>query len=96
MKTVWAFFVAYIVVLGIVALAVSLTEVNAAHSIIAAVAALTNVGPLYDMVTLNVEHGRSVREFHGGALWAISVAMVLGRVELIAVLCVLSLNFWRR
>ncbi len=96
MKTVWAFFVAYIVVLGLVALAVSLTEVDAAHSIIAAVAALTNVGPLYDMVTLNVEHGQSVREFHGGALWAISVAMVLGRVELIAVLCVLSLNFWRR
>ena len=52
MKTVWAFFVAYIVVLGLVALAISLTEVDAAHSIVAAAAALTNVGPLYDMVTI--------------------------------------------
>lgn len=96
MKTVWAFFIAYIVVLGVVALVISLTEVDAAHSIIAAAAALTNVGPLYDMVSNNVEYGQSVREMHGGALWAISVAMVLGRVELIAVLCVLSVNFWRR
>jgi trk system potassium uptake protein TrkH len=96
MKTVWAFFIAYIVVLGVVALAISLTEVDASHSLVASAAALTNVGPLYDMVTNNVEHGQSVRELHGGALWAISAAMILGRVELIAVLSVLSLNFWRR
>lgn len=96
MKTVWAFFIAYIVVLGVVALAISLSEVDASHSLVASAAALANVGPLYDMVTNNVEHGQSVRELHGGALWAISAAMILGRVELIAVLSVLSLNFWRR
>lgn len=96
MKTVWAFFIAYIVALGVVALIISLTEVDAVHSLVAAAAALTNVGPLYDIVTNNAEHGKSVRELDGGALWALSVGMILGRVELLAVLSVLSVNFWRR
>ncbi|MGJ8612056.1 MAG: TrkH family potassium uptake protein [Octadecabacter sp.] len=92
LNSVMAFFVAFMVAIGVVGVALAFTGLDFITSISGAATALANVGP-----GLGNEIGPA-GNFAGlntTAKWILAIAMLVGRLEIMAVLTILSWNFWR-
>jgi len=92
MNSVMAFFVVFIVSLGIVAVLLSLTGLDFITSISGAATALANIGP-----GLGTEIGPTgnFAGLNDAAKWILTVAMFVGRLEMMVVLVLLTPQFWR-
>ncbi len=92
LSSVMAFFVLFFVTLGIVAILLALTGLDFITSVSGAVAALANIGP-----GLGPEIGPagSFAGLNDMAKWILSLAMLIGRLELMAVFVLLTAAFWR-
>ncbi|MDJ0821296.1 MAG: TrkH family potassium uptake protein [Paracoccaceae bacterium] len=92
LSSVMSFFVFFVVTLGILSVALSLTDLDFITSVSGAATALANVGP-----GLGPEIGPSGN--FGGlndtAKWILSFAMLIGRLELLAVYAIFTVRFWR-
>ncbi len=92
LSSVMAFFVLFIVSLGVLAVLLGTTGLDFVTSISGAAAALANIGP-----GLGSEIGPK-GNFSGlpdTAKWLLSAAMLIGRLELMAVYALLTVTFWR-
>ncbi len=92
LNSVMAFFVAFMVAIGVVGVALALTGLDFITSISGAATALANVGP-----GLGNEIGPAgnFAGLNDTAKWILSFAMLVGRLEIMAVFTVLSWHFWR-
>jgi len=91
-SSVMSFFVFFVVSIGVLSVALSLTGLDFVTSVSGAATALANIGP-----GLGEEIGPA-GNFAGlgdSAKWMLSAAMVLGRLELLAVFALFTLRFWR-
>ncbi|MEJ6395158.1 TrkH family potassium uptake protein [Gymnodinialimonas sp. 2305UL16-5] len=93
-SSVMAFFVLFFVTLGITAVLLGLTGLDVVTSVSGAATALGNIGPgLGDLI------GPSGNFANLGdndtAKWILSAAMLIGRLELMAVLVLFTATFWR-
>ncbi len=92
LNSVMSFFVFFIVTLGIVAVALSLTGLDFVTSVSGASAALANIGPgLGDIIG----PAGNYSDLNDAAKWVLIVAMLIGRLELLAVYALLMPAFWR-
>jgi trk system potassium uptake protein TrkH len=92
LSSVMAFFVLFVVSLGLFAVALGMTGLDFTTSVSGAATALANIGP-----GLGDEIGPA-GNFSGlnvAAKWILSAAMLVGRLELMAVYAILTVNFWR-
>lgn len=92
LNSVMTFFVFFIATLGIISVALGLTGLDFTTSISGASAALANIGP-----GLGPEIGPN-GNFSGlntTAKWILTAAMLIGRLELMAVYVLFTLAFWR-
>ena len=90
--SVMSFFAYFIVTLGLISVALSLTGLDFITSVSGASAALANIGP-----GLGPEIGPS-GNFAGlnpTAKWILIAAMLIGRLELMAVYVLFTVKFWR-
>ena len=91
-NSVMSFFVIFMVSLGLFSVLLGMTGLDVITSVSGAAAALANIGP-----GLGVEIGPAGN--FGGlndtAKWLLAAAMVLGRLELMAVFVIFSRTFWR-
>ncbi len=88
---VWAFFTAYaLVVFGVAAL-LAANGYEARAALGASVAAVGNAG-----LSLGGSASADVHALSSGAKWALCAAMLVGRLEVMTVLVLLSPAFWRR
>ena len=92
LNSVMAFFVAFMVAIGVVGVLLALTGLDFITSISGAATALANVGP-----GLGNEIGPAgnFAGLNDTAKWILAFAMLIGRLEILAVLTVLSWKFWR-
>ncbi|WP_166416461.1 TrkH family potassium uptake protein [Cochlodiniinecator piscidefendens] len=92
MSSVMAFFVLFVVSLGVFAILLGLTGLDFTTSVSGAATALANVGP-----GLGNEIGPSGNFGHlnDAAKWILTAAMLIGRLELLAVYAILTVQFWR-
>ena len=92
LNSVMAFFVAFILSIGIFSVALGLTGLDFITSVSGASAALANIGP-----GLGQEIGPSgnYAGLNDPAKWILSIGMFVGRLEILVVLTILSLRFWR-
>lgn len=88
----WVFVMLFLVALAVVFLALSLTGLGFEPSLSAGVAALSNTGPLFP-VTTGLSWATAVTP-EGRAV--LDIAMVLGRVEILALIAMLNTDNWRR
>ena len=92
LNSVMAFFVVFVVSVGVVSVALGLTGLDIITSVSGAATALANVGP-----GLGAEIGPAGN--FGGlndpAKWILSFAMFAGRLELMVVLVLFTARFWR-
>lgn len=92
LNSVMSFFMFFVVTLGLVAVALSLTGLDLVTSVSGAAAALANIGPgLGDIIGPAGNYG----SLDGAAKWILAAAMLIGRLELMAVYVILTVKFWR-
>ncbi len=92
LNSVMAFFVAFLLSLGCTAVLLGLTGLDFITSVSGAAAAIANIGP-----GLGTEIGPAgnYENINDTAKWILSVAMFVGRLEIMVVLTILSVKFWR-
>jgi len=92
LNSVMSFFVFFIVTLGLFAVALGLTGLGFTTSVSGAAAALANIGPgLGD----TIGPSGNFSSLNDTAKWLLSAAMLIGRLELLAVYAIFTLSFWR-
>lgn len=92
LSSVMSFFMFFVLTLGLLAVALSLTGLDFITSLSGAATALANVGPgLGDEIGPAGHFGG----LNDTAKWLLSAGMLLGRLELLAVYAILTVNFWR-
>ena len=87
------FFTGYILILGLMTVAMSLTGVDTVSSLFAVWTSLGNVG--YGFGPLVLRTGTFI-DFPQGAIAIMTLAMLLGRLGLLAIMVILLPEFWRR
>lgn len=92
MSSVMTFLGIFLVSLGLIAVALSMTGLDFVTSISGAATAIANVGPgLGDIIG----PAGNFAAINDTAKWILSVAMVFGRLELLAVMVLFLPRFWR-
>ena len=90
--SILSFFIFFMVTLGVVAILLGMSGLDFITSLSASAAALANIGPgLGDQVGPSGNYS-SLNDF---AKWTLSAAMLIGRLELLAVYAILTRQFWR-
>ncbi len=92
LNSVMAFFVAFVLSIGIVSVLLGFTGLDFITSVSGAATALANVGP--GLGTLIGPAGNFAL-LPDSAKWLLAIAMFVGRLEIMVVLVVLSRKFWR-
>ncbi len=85
-------FTAFVLGFGLLAVALSLTGLEMRTAITAAWTAICNIGPAFGP---EVGATGAVTDFPDAAKWLMMLGMLLGRLEMIAVLVLLLPRFWR-
>lgn len=92
LNSVMAFFVFFIVTIGIVSWALALTGLDFVTAISGAATAVANVGPgLGD----RIGPSGNFSGLNDNAKWILTIAMLCGRLELMAVFVIFTVQFWR-
>ncbi len=92
LNSVIAFLVAFILTLGGTAVLLGLTGLDFITSVSGAAAALANVGP---GLGLEIGPAGNYANINDTAKWILAIAMFVGRLEIMVVLTILSIKFWR-
>ncbi|WP_322889590.1 TrkH family potassium uptake protein [Yoonia sp. 76] len=92
LNSVIAFFVAFVSLLGIVTVLLGLTGLDFITAMSGAASAIGNIGP-----GLGPEIGPAgnYANINDPAKWILAIAMFVGRLEVMVVLTILSVRFWR-
>jgi len=91
-NSVMAFFVAFVATLGVLAVALGLMGLDFTTALSAAAAALANIGPGMGEI---IGPSGNYASLSDAAKWLLAAAMLIGRLELMAVYAILTLRFWR-
>ncbi|MWD28736.1 potassium transporter TrkH [Aquicoccus sp. SCR17] len=92
MNSVMAFFVLFVVTLGLFSVALGLTGLDFTTSVSGAVATLANIGPGLGEI---IGPAGNFAPLNDAAKWIMCAAMLIGRLELLAVYALLTVTFWR-
>ncbi|MGV6848355.1 MAG: TrkH family potassium uptake protein [Marinibacterium sp.] len=92
LNSVMSFFVLFVLTLGVLAVALSLTGLDNVTAISGAATAIANIGPgLGDQIG----PAGNFAGLNDTAKWLLSLGMLVGRLELMAVFVMFTLRFWR-
>lgn len=89
----WIFFMLYALTLAVLMAGLALVEVPFEQALVLAVSALSTTGPLAQAAA---ETPIAYSALGGGAKAILAVAMVLGRLEVLAILALIAPSVWRR
>ena len=92
MNSVMAFFVAFLLLLGLFSVLLGLTGLDFITSVSGAATALANIGP---GLGPQIGPAGSFAGLNDAAKWILTAAMFIGRLEIIVVLVLFSHRFWR-
>ena len=92
LSSVMAFFVLFIVTLGVIAVLLGATGLDFITSVSGAAAALANIGPGLGQV---IGPTGTFAPLSDTAKWILAAAMLIGRVALMAVYAILTVRFWQ-
>lgn len=92
LSSVISFFVFFVVSLGVLSVALSMTGLDFITSVSGAATALANVGP---GLGAQIGPAGNFGGLNDTAKWMLSFAMLAGRLELLAVYAIFTIRFWR-
>jgi trk system potassium uptake protein TrkH len=88
----WIFLMVFVLSLGVIMLALTLTGIDFVDALAFAVAGLSTTGPL---VHIAIEGGANYAQLSDAAKTILCAAMILGRLETVAVIALFNPNYWR-
>ena len=91
-SSIMAFFFLYLVTLGVISILLSLMGLDFITALTAPIATVTNVGPGLGPV---IGPAGNFSSLPAAAKWLLSLGMLLGRLEFMSVLVLLTPVFWR-
>lgn len=92
LNSVMSFFVVFIVTLGVISVLLGLTGVDFTTAVSGAATALGNIGPgLGD----KIGPAGNFTSLSDTATWILTIAMLIGRLELLVVYAIFTVSFWR-
>ncbi|RVT87047.1 TrkH family potassium uptake protein [Rhodobacteraceae bacterium CCMM004] len=92
LSSVMAFFVLFIVSLGVLSVALGMTGLDFTTSLSGAAAAIANIGPGLGPI---IGPAGNFGALNDTAKWLLIVGMLIGRLELMAVYVLFTVKFWR-
>ena len=92
LNSVMAFFVAFVLSIGVMSVLLGFTGLDFMTSVSGAATAIANVGPGLGQV---IGPAGNFAPLNDTAKWLLAIAMFVGRLEIMVVLVVLSRKFWR-
>ncbi|HBB85078.1 MAG TPA: potassium transporter TrkH [Sulfitobacter sp.] len=92
LSSVMSFFMFFVVSLGLISVALSLTGLDFVTSVSGAAAALANIGPGLGPI---IGPAGNFSSLNDTAKWILIIAMWIGRLELMAVYVMFTAKFWR-
>ncbi len=92
LNSVMAFLVAFVLSLGITSVLLGMTGLDFMTSVSGAAAALGNIGP---GLGLEIGPAGNYANINDAAKLILAIAMLVGRLEIMVVLTILSVKFWR-
>ncbi len=97
-RIVWTYFFAYLIVFAILAAVTAFYRVDFEYALLWSAAMISNAGPVMSYLPANGLDPLTVIAAEGGEvlLFASIATMVLGRIEVLALLAILTPIFWRR
>jgi len=93
LTSVITFFMFFVLTLGLVAVALSMTGLDFVTSISGAGTALGNIGPGLGEIIGPAGNFSSLQD---SAKWLLCIGMLMGRLEILTVLVLFSPSFWRK
>ena len=90
----WLFVMLFLLALGLTALALGAVGIGLDDGFAAAIAALTNTGPVYSITATPISP--RLGDFPPAGRLILCAAMVVGRVEVLAVVALANPAYWRR
>jgi trk system potassium uptake protein TrkH len=91
LNSVMAFFVAFVLSLGIVSVMLGMTGLDFITSVSGAASALANIGP---GLGPDIGPAGNYAGLNDTAKWILAIAMFVGRLEIMVVLAIISRKFW--
>ncbi len=92
LNSVMSFFVFFVITMGLVAVALGMTGLDFTTSVSGAATAVANIGPgLGDVIGPS----GNFQPLNDTAKWILIAAMLIGRLELLAVYAIFTISFWR-
>ncbi|MEO0666327.1 MAG: TrkH family potassium uptake protein [Pseudomonadota bacterium] len=92
LNSVMSFFMFFVVTLGVLSVALAMTGLDFVTSISGAATALANIGPGFGD---QIGPAGNFAGLNDTAKWLLSAAMLIGRLELMAVYVMFTVGFWR-
>ena len=92
LSSVMAFFVLFVVTLGVFAVALAMTGLDFLTAVSGAATAVANIGPGLGPI---IGPAGNFSELNDTAKWLLCAGMLIGRLELLSVYVLFTLNFWR-
>ncbi|TDL91184.1 TrkH family potassium uptake protein [Meridianimarinicoccus aquatilis] len=92
LSSVMIFFVTFILLLGLFSVALGLTGLDVLTSVSGAATAIANIGPGLGPI---IGPSGNFSSLNDTAKWLLCAAMLLGRLEILSVLVILTPQFWR-
>ena len=89
----WIAFMLFALSIATVWIALAFTGIGFEDALVLTIASLTNCGPLIDAATARPI---PLEDLSPGAKTVLSAAMILGRVEALAIIALMNPDFWRR
>lgn len=90
---VWVFVMLYAITVAVCSLALTATGLKFVEAFVGSIAAISNTGPLLPLIT---EGEGGYAAYSPAARYMLCAAMVVGRMETLAVVALFSLSAWRR
>ena len=96
MRSVWANFAIILMVIFILTLIVAASGLPLSASFMASISSVSNIGAAYNVANLpELTIAQSYKAMHWWAHAALCFGMILGRIEVLALLSILNISFWR-
>jgi trk system potassium uptake protein TrkH len=95
MKAIWASAIVALAFVGVATLLLTLDHPSFHGGALAAIAAFSNLGPLYPGVWTDSAHWPAFAEFDAFSKIVVMVTMIVGRIEAVALLTLVNLAYWR-
>ncbi len=95
MKSVWCSFLTFLIFVAIVTVALGFTGFGFEDALVATISAAANIGPLYQSMVPGNENWLPYTEIPSSARLLLAAAMIVGRLEILAIFAIFNVGYWR-